>query len=391
MQAAEDHVSVARKSLAGGFLPGLTRSSIKYHRESRMRSLFATLFAIAFSLASFSVRAQDVPRIAFLYHTPEDSIGWSFEHDRARKEVEAYFGDQIEVTYFWEIAEGEEGEAKMKELAAEGYDLIFATSYGYLSGVLNAAFAFPDVKIEQSTGYVRAPNSSTYSIRTYEGRVPQGILAGYMTKTNKIGYIASFAIPYVLRDINAAFLAARSVNPDVEMEIVWLNTWEDHALEAEAARNLIANGADVLMQNTNTIEPMIVAEELGVFAFGQDSDMRAYGPNAQLTASINHWAPYYISRIQALLDGTWESTDTWEGIGTDMLEIGVFSDLVPLRVQEQAADAVARIRAGRLHPFTGPIRRQDGTGWLAAGETASDTDLLTMGFFVEGISGLIPR
>jgi len=335
--------------------------------------------------------AQGVPRIAFIYHTPEDTIGWSFEHDRARKDVEAYFGSQIEVSYFWNIAEGDEGEAKMKELAAEGYDLIFATSYGYLSGAINAAFAYPEVKIEHSNGYVRAPNSSVYSIRTYEGRVPQGILAGHMTKTNKIGYIASFAIPYVLRDINAAFLAARSVNPDVEIEVVWLNTWEDHDLEAQAARDLIANGADVLMQNTNTIQPTIVAQELGVFAFGQDSDMRAYGPDSQLTASINHWSPYYIRRIQSLLDGNWESSDTWEGIATGILEIGVFSDRVPLRIQEQAADAVARIRSGRLHPFTGPIRRQDGTGWLAAGETASDSDLLTMGFFVEGITGIIPR
>jgi len=349
-------------------------------------------FAVmVFTLFTQIAIAQDIPRIAFIYHTPEDTIGWSFEHDRARKDVEAYFGGQIEVSYFWNIPEGAEGEAKMKELAADGYDLIFATSYGYLSGALNAAFAYPDVKIEHSNGYVRAPNSSIYSIRTYEGRVPQGILAGYMTKTNKIGYIASFAIPYVLRDINAAFLAARSVNPDVEIEVVWLNTWEDHDLEAQAARDLIANGADVLMQNTNTIQPTIVAQELGVFSFGQDSDMRAFGPDSQLTASINHWSPYYIRRIQSLLDGTWESTDTWEGIATDILEIGVFSDRVPLRIQEQAADAVARIRSGRLHPFTGPIRRQDGTGWLAAGETASDSDLLTMGFFVEGITGIIPR
>jgi len=350
------------------------------------------LFAVlVFTLFAQIASAQDVPRIAFIYHTPEDTIGWSFEHDRARKDVEAYFGSQIEVSYFWDIAEGDDGEAKMKALAAEGYDLIFATSYGYLSGALNAAFAYPDVKIEHSNGYVRAPNSSIYSIRTYEGRVPQGILAGYMTKTNKVGYIASFAIPYVFRDINAAFLAARSVNPEVEFEVVWLNTWENHDLEAQAARDLIANGADVLMQNTNTVEPMIVAQEMGVFAFGQDSDMREYGPDAQLTASIDHWSPYYIRRIQALLDGTWESSDTWEGIATDILEIGTFSDLVPLRIQEQAADAVARIRAGRLHPFTGPIRRQDGSGWLAAGETASDSDLLTMGFFVEGITGIIPR
>ncbi len=356
-----------------------------------MRSIFLFLTAISLTFFTSIVSAQEVPKIAFLYHTPEDGIGWSFEHDRARIKVEAYFGSQIEVSYFWEIAEGAEGEAKMKELAEDGYDLIFATSYGYLQGALNAASAYPDTKIEHANGFARLSNTSTYSIRTYEGRVMQGIIAGRMTETNKVGYLASFAIPYVIRDINAAFLAAQSVNPDIEFEIVWLNTWEDHALEAQAARSLIANGADVLMQNTNTIEAMVAAEEMGVFSFGQDSDMVKYGPNASLTASVNHWSPYYIERIQAYLDGTWASADTWEGLSTDILEIAPFSDRIPLRVQDQAAEAIQNIRSGRLHPFTGPIRRQDGSGWLAAGETATDSDLLTMGFFVEGIAGIIPQ
>lgn len=356
-----------------------------------MRFAVAILTALFVTLLSAPLWAQDKPRVAFLYHTPEDTVGWSFEHDRARKEVEAHFEGRVDVSYFWEIAEGEAGEAKMKELAAKGYDLIFATSYGYLNGSLNAAFAYPDVKIEHSNGFVRAPNTSTYSIRTYEGRVVQGILAGHMTRTNKVGYIASYAIPYVIRDINAAFLAARSVNPDVEFEVVWLNTWENHELEAQAARDLIANGADVLMQNTNTIEAMVVAQELGIFSFGQDSDMSAYGADASLTASINHWAPYYIDRIQALLDGTWESTDTWGGLASDMLEVGPYSDLIPLRIQDQANDAIAKIREGRMHPFTGPVRKQDGSGWLAAGEAATDSELLTMFFFVEGITGIIPH
>ncbi len=356
-----------------------------------MRLFIPFVALISFVMSAISVVAQDVPRIAFLYHTPEDTIGWSYEHDRARAEAEAYFGDKVHIDTFWNVAEGEEGEQKMKELASEGYDLIFATSYGYLQGALNAASEYPDTKIEHANGFVRLPNTSTYSIRTYEGRVTQGLIAGHMTKTNRIGYIASFAIPYVLRDINAAFLAARSANPDVEFEVVWLNTWENHELENQAARDLIANGADVLMQNTNTIEPMKVAEELGAYAFGQDSDMSAYGPHASLSASIDHWGPYYISRIQALLDGTWESTDTWGGIKAQMLEIGAFSDEIPLGVQEHAASIVSRLRDGTLNPFTGPIRRQDGSGWLASGETASDSDLLTMMFFVEGIDGTIPR
>ncbi len=351
--------------------------------------LFAVLVFAIFAQAAL---AQDVPKIAFVYISPAgDPIGWTHEHERGRQAVQDYFGDQVQTAVFENTPEHMEAMDTLRQIANDGFDMVFTTSFGYMQPSIQLAFEFPDLKIEQATGYVRTDNMSTYNIRFYEGRVSQGIIAGQMTKTNKIGYIAAFPIPEVIRGINAAFLAARSVNPDVQFEIMWLNSWYNPPAEEAAARQLVANGADVLMQHTDTAEPMKVAEELGVFAFGQSSDMVDYGPNAQLSASADHWGPYYISRVQALLDGTWTSTDTWGGLDSEMLEIAPFSDRIPLRIQEQAADAVARIRAGRLHPFTGPIRKQDGTGWLAAGETASDSDLLTMNFFVEGISGIIPR
>ncbi len=347
----------------------------------------------ALMLATFaqSVSAQDIPKIAFLYISPaDDDIGWTHEHERGRLAAVAAYGDRAQIDYFDNVSESEDALVKMRELAADGYDLIFTTSYGYMNASLTVAYENPDIRVEHATGFVRAANVSTYSARFYEGRVSQGIIAGEMTKTNKVGYIASFPIPEVIRGINVAFLAARSVNPDVEFEIIWVYSWYNPPAEEAAARELAANGADVLMQHTDTPEAMKVAEELGIYAFGQASDMSAYGPNASLSASINHWGPYYVERIGTFLDGNWESTDTWGGLSAEMLEIGPFSDDIPLNVRDQAADAVTRIRSGRLHPFTGPIRRQDGTGWLASGETATDFDLLTMGFFVEGITGIIP-
>ncbi|HSF92561.1 MAG TPA: BMP family ABC transporter substrate-binding protein [Paracoccaceae bacterium] len=349
--------------------------------------------AVTFLLVLFgsTVSAQEKPKVAFIYIAPVGETGWTFEHDRGRSAVEEKFGDRADFDYFELISEGPDGEVKMRELAQQGYDLIFATSYGYMNGAVQVAFEYPDVKIEHSTGFVRAKNLSTYNIRFYEGRVAQGIIGGHMTKTNKIGYIASFPIPEVIRGINAAFLAARSVNPDVEFEIAWANTWFNPELEGEIAQRLIDNGADILIQHTDSEAPTMVAEKNSVFSFGQASDMEEYGPNATLTSSINHWSPYYLRRLEAFLDGTWESTDTWDGLPEGMLEVGQFNDRIPGRVQEQAADAIARITAGRLHPFTGPIRRQDGSGWLASGEIASDHDLLTMNFFVEGITASIPR
>jgi len=351
------------------------------------------LFAVlVFALFSQAALAQDVPKIAFVYISPAgDPIGWTHEHERGRQAVQDYFGNQVETAFFENTPEGMEALDTFRQIANDGYDMIFTTSFGYMQPSIQLAFEFPDLRIEQATGYVRTDNMSTYNIRFYEGRVSQGIIAGQMTETNKIGYIAAFPIPEVIRGINAAFLAARSVNPDVQFEVVWLNSWYNPQAEEAAARQLIANGADILIQHTNTEEPMKVAEELGAFAFGQSSDMGAYGPNAQLSATVNNWAPYYISRVQAFLDGTWESSDTWGGLNSDMVEIAPFSDRIPLRIQAQAADSIARLRTGRLHPFTGPIRKQDGSGWLAAGETASDSDLLTMGFFVEGITGIIPQ
>ncbi len=357
-----------------------------------MRFAVTILVALFAGIFSAPLLAAEKPKIAFLYISPaDDDIGWTHEHERGREEAAAYFGDKVQIDYFDNIAEGAAALDKMRELAKDGYDMFFTTSYGYMNPSITLAYEFPDVRVEHASGFVRTQNMSTYNIRFYEGRVPEGIIAGHMTKTNKIGYIAAFPIPEVIRGINSAFLAARSVNPDVEFEIVWANSWYNPAVEEAAARQLIANGADVLIQHTDTAEPMKVAEEMGVFAFGQASDASKYGPHASLTSSINNWGPYYIERIQAYLDGTWESTDTWGGYNTDMLELGPYSDLIPLRVQEQANDAVAKIREGRMHPFTGPIRKQDGSGWLAAGETASDTDLLTMNFFVEGITGIIPH
>ena len=349
---------------------------------------FAVLLGVGLSsLAS----AQDKPKVAFLYISPVGESGWTYEHERGRRMAEAAHGDRVQLDYFENVADDATSAAKMRELVADGYDMIVATSYGYMNSAVQVAFENPDLKIEHATGFVRTNNMSTYNARFYEGRVSQGILAGHMTKTNKVGYIAGPAIPEVIRGINAAFLAARSVNPDIEFEVVWANGWFNPPLEERLARELVANGADILMQHTDTEMPVEVAEELGVFAFGQASDMRKYGNDAHLSATINHWGPYYVSRIGAFLDGTWESQDVWGGLSAEMIEIAPYSDLIPLRYQQQAADITSRINEGRAHPFTGPIRRQDGSGWLASGETATDTDLLTMNFFVEGIKGSIPQ
>ncbi|MGM0583256.1 MAG: BMP family ABC transporter substrate-binding protein [Pseudomonadota bacterium] len=353
------------------------------------RSLAAAAAALA--LAAGGTAAQEDPvKVGFIYVGPIGDYGWSYEHNEGRLAVEEHFGDKVKTTYLESVPEGPDAERALRQMAQSGHDLIFTTSFGFMNPTLKVAKQFPQVKFEHATGYKRLPNVSTYSARFYQGRHVIGLIAGHMTKTNTIGYIASFPIPEVIRGINAAYLAAKSVNPDVKFKIVWANTWFDPGKEADAANALIEQGADILMQHTDSPAPMTIAEEKGIHAFGQASNMKQFGPNAQLTAIIDNWAPYYIDRVQAVMDGTWESQDIWGGIDSGMVEMAEFSDAIPEEVREQAAAASDAISAGELHPFTGPIRKQDGSVWLDEGETPTDDQLLGMNFYVEGIQGELP-
>ena len=356
----------------------------------KRRTLLAS--AAALSLAAGSAFAQDKVKAGFIYVGPVGDGGWTYEHDQGRKAVEAELGDAVETVYQESVPEGADAERAITQMALSGADIIFTTSFGYMDPTLNVAAKFPDVKFEHATGFKRADNVSVYSARFYEGRAIQGHIAGKMTKTNKIGYIASFPIPEVIRGINSAYLHAKKVNPDVEFSIVWAYTWFDPAKEADAARALIDNGADVILQHTDSTAPQAAAQEAGnVITFGQASDMAEFGPVPRVSSIIDNWAPYYIDRVKAVMDGTWESTDTWDGIGTGMVGIGEISSAVPADVKAQALALKDAIAAGEYHPFTGPINKQDGTPWLAEGETASDGDLLGMNFYIEGLTGDVPN
>ena len=339
-------------------------------------------------------QAEDKTKVGFVYVGPVGDFGWSYEHDQGRLAVEEAFGDKVETMFVESVPEGADSERVMTQMALDGADLIFTTSFGYMDPTINVAKKFPNVKFEHATGYKQADNVSTYSARFYEGRSVIGHIAGHMTESNTIGYIASFPIPEVIRGINSAYIAAKAVNPDVKMKIVWVYTWFDPGEEADAATALIEQGADIIMQHTDSPAAMTIAEEKGILAFGQASDMKQFGPNARLSSIIDDWAPYYIARTKAVMDGSWESTATWDGIKEGMVAIGDFSDKIPADVQASATALKEALSAGTTHSFTGPLNKQDGTPWLAAGETASDfgdDGLAGMNFYVEGVEGDVPQ
>ncbi len=346
--------------------------------------------AAAGALLSTSAMADDKVKVGFVYVGPVSDGGWTYEHDQGRLAVEAEFGDKVETTYVESVSEGPDAERVITQLAQQN-DIVFTTSFGYMNPTVKVAKRFPNVKFEHATGFKRANNVATYGSRFYEGRAVIGTIAGEMTKTNTIGYIASFPIPEVIRGINAAYLAAKKVNPDVQIKIVWVNSWFDPGKEADAAKALIDQGADILMQHTDSGAPMQIAEQQGIFAFGQASDMKNFGPTAQLSGIIDDWRPYYIQQVGKLMDGSWESTDTWGGFDTGMVALAPFGDAVPAELKARALQIRDDIANGNLHPFTGPINKQDGSVWLAEGEVADDGTLLGMDFYVEGIEGSVPN
>lgn len=347
--------------------------------------------ALVVAMAGSAV-AQDKTKIGFIYVGPKNDGGWTQHHHEAAEEMAAHYGDQVELVYQESVPEGADAERAMTQMALGGAKLIFTTSFGYMDPTINVAAKFPDVKFEHATGYKMADNVGIYSARFYEGRAVQGFLAGKMTKTNKIGYIASFPIPEVIRGINSAYIHAKKVNPDIEFSVVWAYTWFDPGKEADAAQALIEQGADVILQHTDSTAPQAAAQKAGnVYTFGQAADMAEYAPMPRISSIIDVWAPYYIERVGAVLDGTWEADNTWDGIGAGMVGIGEISSAVPDDIKAEAEALRDSIAAGEYHPFTGPINKQDGSAWLAEGEVADDGTLAGMNFYVEGLEGDIPN
>ncbi len=352
----------------------------------------ATSLALAMGAATGALAQNGEPvKVGFVYVGPVNDGGWSQHHHEAAVKLKEHFGDAVELIEQESVPEGPDAERVLTQMALTGADIIFATSFGYMDQVESVAAKFPNVKFEHATGFKSGPNFANYSARFYEGRAVMGTIAGMMTETDKIGYLASFPIPEVIRGINSTYIHAKKVNPDVEIRVVWLNTWYDPAKEADATQALIEQGVDVVLAHTDSTAPLATLEKSGGYGFGQAADMAQYAPAPRLSSIIDDWAPYYEERVQAVMDGSWETAATWSGIADGMVGIGAFSDAMPEEVKAAAQEVMDSIVDGSYHPFTGPLNKQDGTPWLAEGEVADDGALAGMSFYLEGVTGEIPN
>src|SRR5271154_2825448 len=362
-----------------------------------MRSSVIVVGVAAVAVAA-AVVASNIPvakgadklKVGFIYLGPIGDFGWTYQHEVGRLGLVKDMGDKIEPTYLENSSEGPDAERSIEQLVRSGHKLIFTTSFGYMDPTLKVSKKYPKVNFEHATGYKRDKNMSTYSGRFYEGRYIQGQIAAKMSKSGVLGYIGSFPIPEVVSGINSTMLGAQSINPNVKVKIIWVNTWFDPGKEADAAKALLDQGADVIMQHTDSPAAMQVAAERGRLAFGQDSEMIKFGPKTQLTSIIDNWAPYYIDRVKAELGGTWKQEDTWGGLKSKMVVMAPYTNM-PDDVKKLAEDTETAIIAGKLYPFKCPVVDQDGkTVECKGGDHLDDGQVLGMKFYVKGIDDKIP-
>src|ERR1700759_2691509 len=357
----------------------------------RKKCLVAAAAVLLAGCLNGAASAADKLKVGFIYLGPVGDLGWTYQHELARQALVKEFGDKIETTYLENVPEGPDAERAIEQLVRAGNKLIFTPSFGYMDPTLKVAKKYPNVHFEHATGFKKDKNMSIYNGRFYEGRYIQGVIAGKMSKAGVLGYIGSFPIPEVIMGINATMLGAQTVNPNIKVKIIWVNTWFDPGKEADAAKALLDQGADVIMQHTDSPAAMQIASERGKLAFGQDSDMIKFGPKTQLTSIIDNWAPYYDDRVKAELEGKWTSEDTWGGLKSKMVVMAPYTNM-PDDVKKLAMDTEAAITEGKLYPFKCPIVDREGkTVECKGGDKLDDGQVLGMNFYVKGIDDTIPK
>lgn len=349
----------------------------------------ALLCAPALALSGAAAAADEPLKIGYVYVSPIGDAGWTWQQDLGRKALEKELGDKVVTQYVESVPEGADAERVIRDLAQQGNKLIFTTSFGYMNPTLKVARQFPDVKFVHSTGYKTAPNVATTNARFYEARYLAGVLAGKMSKSNVAGYVGAFPIPEVLQGINAFTRGMRSVNPDAEVRVIWVNSWYDPGKERDAAAALIGQGADVITHHTDSTATVQVAEEKGKYAVAYHSDMQKFGPNAQLAAVTHHWEDYFTKTAKAVLDGTWKSDSTWGGFKDNMVALEAFGPAVPADVQTQIKAIQADIVAGKITPFDAPVIDNEGKTRLESG-ALDDNALNQMNYYVQGVVGTLP-
>lgn len=356
------------------------------HKNLRRAAMAALVAAF---LPVTAARAAPPLQACFVYVSPVGQAGWSYQHDQGRQALARALGDQVQARFVEGVPEGPDAERVMRDLAAQGCGLVFATSFGYLEPALRVAAEFPAVKFEHAGGYKTAANLNTYNARYYEARWLAGWLAGRQSKTGVAGYVAGFPVPEVVQGINAFTLGMRAANPKATVRLVWLNAWFDPTREREAALTLIGQGADVLTNHSGSPAVAQAAEEKGVMLLAYQSDMARFAPNAQLAAVTHHWGGYYTQVARAVIAGTWKPQPVWGGMKDGLVQLTALNASLPAALKAELAQRQQALVEGRLKLFAAPLADNTGRSRLAAGALDDDA-IAKMDWLVQGVTGSVP-
>jgi len=346
---------------------------------------------VAFGLVTVakadSFKLEGDPKPAFLYFNVKNDGGWVQALDEARLRVEGELG--ISIPFAEKVPEvASEIKPAVERYIRRGHNIILGSAYGYSDTFKELAEKHPNVAFVNAAGTTNGANLQSYYGRTYESQYLCGMVAGAMSKTGKIGFVAANPIGLVNWTINAYLMGARQMNPDATLTVVFTGAWYDPVKERAAATALVEQGIDVIGQHVDTPTPQVVAQENGVYGTGHHRDMREYAEKATLCSSVWVWERFLTPTINAIAAGEWEP-GPWgaflsikEG-GTD---IACCNAAVPQDVVDRVMAEREAIINGK-HVFTGPIVDQAGTVRVAAGEVPGDGDLWGMDYLIEGVVG----
>jgi len=360
-----------------------------------MKKVMIVLFAAILVLSACAGKkdtagppTKDNIKVGFVYISSIYDEGYTQAHDKGRLALQDM---GIECLYREYVPENADCEKAIRDLIDQGCNVIYTNSFGFMDWTIKVAADFPNVYFGHCSGYKRADNVSTFFGKIYQARYLSGIAAGYKTKANKIGYVAAYPIPEVIRGINAFTLGVQSVNPTATVEVIWTSTWYDPAVEKQAAIELLNKGCDVIAQHQDTTSPQIAAQERNVFAVGYNTPTPNAAPRAYLTAPLFHWDAFYVNDVNLVLEGNWHSRAYWEGLSNGTVSLDTLTDNNDPRAAAPIADAKAKIISGEFEPFTGPIADQGGAIRVPAGTRMTDEEIWNMGWFIRGVIGTIPN
>ena len=356
------------------------------HAFARFTITFAAVLGV-----TAAAHAADPLKVCFLYSNPIGESGWTYQHELARKELVAALGDKITTKYVENIAEGPDAERVIRNFVQEGCRLVFTPSFGFMEPTLKVARTAPNVIFMNGSGYKTAANVGVYNARYYEGRYIEGVIAGSMSKSGVIGYVGPFPIPEVLQGLNAFTLGLRSVKPQGQVRLIWVNSWYDPGKERDAANALLKLGADTLAYHTSGVAIVNTGEEKGAYTLGYYSDMSKFGPKTNLSSVMQTWGPYYIKVVEDVLAGRWKSDNVLGGLKEGMIRMAPLNPAIPADVKARVAGLERDISSGKTLVFTGPIVDQDGKERVAAGQVMPAADLDKMNYLVKGVDGMLPK